>query len=188
MNKKRIRLKYRTDTVRRTWEPDYDHEAWEAAIRPTPETVPGAFYERIEPAHPKAHSTEARRKPHRYLTTSMLRRRLYQAGVKGAAAKQMLDDILAGEQDESGITIPMSWSKDGFRKRFGRRVARAVLGFVHIALILIDEAWQFLNSPATTAFVEKAMRSSRKFSTMQVATQAMPVTPNTVARQISFHY
>lgn len=191
MNKRRIRLKYRTDTVRRTYEPDYDHEAWEAATPPTPDTVPDAFYERIEPAHPKAPMAETRRKPHRSLTTSMLRRRLHSAGVKGLEAKQMLADIMAGEQDGLGIMIPMSWSKRGFRERFGRRVARAVLRFVHVAFIVIDEAWQLLNSPSATVFVEKAMRTCRKVSAVTtVVTQTLPSMspePIAVARHISFH-
>lgn len=188
MNKKqRLKLKHRKDTVLITLEPDYNHEAWGSDTPPTPHTVPDAFYQRSEPAHPQETAPETRRKPHRALSTSMLRQRLYRAGIKGVEAKRMLAEIIAGEQKDEGIAIPMSWSVSGFRERFGRRVARVVLRFVHVAFIVMDEAWMLLQ-PTTAQFVDKGLRAMRKFtSAIQFVEQTLPPMPKTVARRVSFH-
>lgn len=188
MNKKRLKLKYRKDTVRVVYEPDYNHEAWESDVRPTHETVPDAFFERTEPAHPKSLAPEIRLKPHRTLTTTMLRRRLYGAGVRGAEAKRVLTEIMAGEKTADGLTIPMAWSVSGFRKQFGKRIARAVLRFVHVAFIIIDESWNLLQAASST-FIEKAFMTARKFSSAPIVVeQVMPTAPVALARRISFHH
>lgn len=186
MNKKRLKLKHRKNTVRVTYEPDYDHEAWESATRPTPETVPEAFYMNVEPAHPKP-PAPTRREPHRSLTTAMLRRRLYYAGVRGAEAKRVLAEIMAGEPSADGLAVPMSWSASGFRKYFGQRLARVVLNFVEIMFIMIDE-FSACATPVMADWMQKAMKTGRKYSGSPVIVeQITPTAAVVLTRRVSFH-
>lgn len=173
--------------MRVEYEPDYDHEAWESDVPPTPDSTPDAFYRVTEPAHPKVRESTTRRKPHSSLTASKIRNRLYSAGVQGAKAKQFLNEILAGEQRSDGIAIPGSWSVSGFRQHFGRRVTRAVLRFVHIRFIVLDE-FGYYATPGLADFVQKAMSTCRKHSAAPIVVeQTLPTMIVPVIRRVSFH-
>lgn len=187
MNKRRHRLKHRKNAVRITLEPDYGHEAWGSDIPPTPVTVPDAFYRSCEPVYPREPAPETRQKPHQSLSASMLRKRLYRAGLKGVEAKRVLREIMAGDEVEDGVAISGSWGVPSFRKQFGRRIALAVLRFVHIQVIVLDE-FAYYASPGLADFVQKAMSIGRTHSASPlVVEQTLPL-PVAVARRVSFRY
>lgn len=175
--------------MRVSFEPDHDHDAWSSDTSPTPATVPDAFYKVSVPARPvKPSPLHARRNPHSAVTAGMLRKRLYQAGVRGIEAKRILAEIMAGEPlgAEDGVSMPMAWRVKNFHERFGRRVARAVLRFVQIRLIVLDE-FAYYAQPSLAEFVQKAMSVGRKHSAAPILVeQVVPATP--VVRRISFHY
>ncbi len=179
------KYKHRKNTVRVKYEPDYDHEAWSSEIPPTPESTPDAFYRITEPAHPKVEEPSTRRKPHLSLTASKIRNRLYSAGIKGAEAKQFLNEILAGEPRSDGVAFP-SWSVSGFRQRFGRRVTRAVLRFVRIQFFVLDE-FGYYATPGLADFVQKAMSTCRKHNAAPIVVeQSFPTVIAPVIRRVSF--
>lgn len=135
--------------VHLTHEPDYDHPAWEAeGPAPTWETNPDAFYTTSEPAWPKAPKVVTRREPHKHLSRAQLRKRLYQAGLRGAELNRIATAIKAGPGLLEGVVpgvFALGWNVDKLYQQFGQRVARAVLRFVRHSLIVMDEAWQLLN-------------------------------------------
>ena len=191
MIKKRLQYKHRQNTVRITYEPDYDHEAWESGAEPTPVSEPDAFYRMTEPAHPQPRKASTRRKSHSSLTASKLRRRLYGVGVRGAVATQLLNEILAGEPKPDDVIFATSWnswSVAGLRQRFGHRVARAILRFVSINLCIMDEFGSYA-SPGFAAVVQQTMSVCRKWSAKPITVeQTWPAAPTQVVRRVSFQY
>lgn len=188
--KKRHLFKHRKNTVRVKFSPDYDHPAWREFGSPTPDLVPDAFYRYSEPVHPRVTAPSTRRKPHQGLSAAMLRKRLYRAGLRGLEAKCVLRDILAGESDEAGNAIPGSWRTSSFRQRFGRRVAREVLRFVHIRLVVLDE-FGYYSSPGFADLTARAMSIGRKqtatpLMVTQTLSQFIPVAP--AAKRVFFQY
>lgn len=190
MNKKRLRRKHRKDIVRVTMEPDYDHEAWHSDIKPTPDCMPDAFYCRSEPVYPKLEPAQTRRKPYTSLTGRKLRKRLYGAGLRGVEFQRVLREVLSGEPRCDGVTfnLPGSWRVSQFRETFGRKVAKAVLRFVAIKFIILDEFGYYVNE-GFSEFAQQAMSACRKYSAAPVTvSQLFPTAPVDVTKRVSFQY
>lgn len=135
---------------------------------PTPATHPNAFYAHREAAYPLSKKTTVRKSPHKRLSKTTLRKRLYQAGVRGDQVKKLALEILAGPPATDLLSstgfVALGWNVDALKKHFGNRIARAVLRFVAQSLIMMDEAWSLLNTPTMTASIETMFRSARKFN------------------------
>ena len=187
MNKRRIHFKHRKNTVRMVREPDYGHPAWEQDSLPTPDTVPDAFYFRAEPAYPRTQKAETRKKSLSSLSATRLRKRLYASGLKGPELAGVLHEILAGEPVAQGMSVAGTWRVAPFRERFGRRVARAVLRFVHVQLIILDE-FGYYASPGLADFVRKAMNTGRKHAAVTLVAQQVLPTPGRIPRRVSFRH
>lgn len=190
MLNKRHTLKYRKNIVRVVCEPDYsEHEAWSAGVPPTPETCPDAFYIYRQQVFPRKQKSSSRREAHSSLTASMLRKRLYAAGLRGEELKRVFAEILAGDKREDGLQIPGNWNIANFRTVFGKQVARHVLRFVSAMMIILDEFGSYA-SPVFNEFIQKAMRTGRKNSvepmTVTQTFSVMPLPPKNVKRRVSF--
>jgi hypothetical protein len=166
----------KAQVVRVTYEPDYGDEAWAMGGEvPTPATHPDAFYAHREPAYPrpKAGGDRPRKTPHMRLSKTALRKRLYQAGVRGAQINKLALEILAGPPTtdllSSTGSVALGWNVDAFKEQFGKRIARAVLRSVSQILIILDEWSEFLNTPMMTASTETMFRNGRKFNAAPVA-------------------
>src|ERR1035437_4758278 len=97
MSKKSKSSWRKAQVVRITYEPDYGDEAWTMdGAAPTPATHPNAFYAHREAAYPLPKTSSARKSPHKRLSKTVLRKRLYQAGVRGDQINKLALEILAG--------------------------------------------------------------------------------------------
>lgn len=157
--------------VRITHEPYYRDEVWDQhGVTPTPATHPDAFLARREPAYPrpKVGGDRPRKTPHMRLSKTVLRKRLYQAGVRGAQINKLALEILAGPPatdllSSTGL-VALGWNVDAFREHFGKRIARAVFRFVSQGLIVVDE----FGSWADTALIA-AVENSRLIKVANIA-------------------
>lgn len=181
MSKKSKSSWRKAQVVRITYEPDYGDEAWTMdGAAPTPATHPNAFYAHREAAYPLPKTSSARKSPHKRLSKTVLRKRLYQAGVRGDQINKLALEILAGPPatdllSSTGL-VALGWSVEALKKQFGKRIARAVLRFVAQSLIMLDEAWMLLNTPTMTDSIKAMFRSARKFNTnVTEVTQMAPV-------------
>lgn len=160
--------------VKISYSPDYDHEAWgESETEPTPATMPDAFYCHREPAYPTIKAEKQRRKLHEGLSRRALKKRLFQTGLRGAELYRIAAEIKAGPtmpDDKLGV-VALGWNVDALRKRFGRRIARAVLRFVRTLLLIIDEAWQLMSSPEMSAAFGEMFMSARKVSSAGITAE-----------------
>ncbi|MBK3780266.1 hypothetical protein G3A43_08345 [Paraburkholderia aspalathi] len=138
-----------------TWEPDYDDDAWidfTTDTPPTRETHPGAFYRVVHPAYPVAEVVSARKRPHRKLTRTQLRKRLSAAGLSGAQLLDTVDRVMAGPTLEDltemasrgGLNLFMRWDTEQLKTLLGERVARRVLRFVSTMFVVRDEYWDLV--------------------------------------------
>lgn len=144
----------KSQVVRITYTPDYRHEAWMGAGDvPTPSTCPDAFDAHREPAYPKPIRPSTRRKPRAALSRTALRKRLYQAGVRGTKVKGIATEILTGPGALEGPIgkIALGWNVTNFTQKFGPRVARAVLQGISVYYFFQDE-YCFYSAPIADAF------------------------------------
>jgi hypothetical protein len=56
--------------------------------------------------------------------------------------------------------VVLGWNAEALKKHYGKRIARAVLRFVAQRLIMLDEAWNLLNTPTMTDSIEAMFRSA----------------------------
>lgn len=148
------------------YEPDFDHEAWQGEVEPSPEIEPDAFcktYVQITPVS----VTSERKQPHIALSIRQLRKRLHAAGLRGDRLNQVAHEIKAGPQIlenhiGDGLNY-MGWPKSLLLQKFGRRITKAVTRFVRGVLVMADEFHHLVGSSAGFAeFVQRAMGSWRK--------------------------
>ena len=181
MSKKSKASWRKAQVVRVTYKPDYDDEVWELDGEvPTPATYPNAFYAHCELAYPLPKTSSTRKSPHKRLSKTALRKRLYQAGVRPEQIDKLALEILAGptatDQLSSTGLVALGWNVDALKKHFGKRIARAVLRFVVQSLIMLDEVWSLLNTPTMTASTAAMFQTARKFNTnVTEVTQMAPV-------------
>lgn len=159
---------------RLNFSPDYDHEIWldEGGEIPTPTTYPDAFYLIATRLYSSAVAKVPRQKPHARLSHTQIRKRLYQAGVRGADVRQIAMVIWSGPQepeDWMGLTV-LGWNIEAFKRRFGKRIARSVLRFVQRRAVFQDEFWKMCGSAPFKEFVHDSMHIDRK-SNHLVSTQ-----------------
>ena len=169
MSKKSKAFWRKGQVVRVTYEADYSDDAWRVdGVSPSPATHPDAFYAKRESAYPLPKALNARKSPHKRLSKTALRKRLYQAGVRGDRVNKLALEILAGPAAtdllRSTGLVALGWNIEAFKKQFGKRIARSVLRFVTQSLIMLDEGWMLLNTPTISASIEGMFRTARKFN------------------------
>lgn len=169
----------KAQVVRITYEPDYGDEAWERDGEvPTPATDPDAFYARRESAYPLPKKISSRKSPHDRLSIRALRKRLYQAGVRGNELSRIAAEIYAKPVDLTGPVgeMALGWNVKTFKERFGKRISRAVLKFVSTRFMFVDEAWSLLGNSSFVPTIESMFSTMRKFNAASITvTQVDPV-------------
>ncbi|TXI23103.1 MAG: hypothetical protein E6Q67_05015 [Roseateles sp.] len=150
-------------------EKDYDHEAWlEDGPELDPKATPEAFiFKHVVISARRQKPKTARLKPHESLSVSAMRRRLFEAGVKGAEVKLTARAIKAGPEtleDFAVGTVALGWEVGTLARKFGKRVARAVTRFVVKRMVMRDEAWSLIGSESFQASVGRMYTSARKFN------------------------
>lgn len=129
---------------RLVYQPDYDHVAWlEQGTAPTPKSHPDAYcIERVYPAYPR--KIKHRKEPKTNLSRTAMRKRLYQAGIRGAELEKVLAEVRNGprhlpiEQRYGGFQA-LGWPVDQLKIRFGKQIARALLRHVRQVMVVMDE-------------------------------------------------
>jgi hypothetical protein len=101
--------------------------------------------------------------PHSKLSRTAIRKRLYQAGVRSTEINRIAAEISAGSNDPKDCLgqTALGWNVEAFKQRFGSRVARSVLRFVQKKLVVQDEYWKVMNSPAITDYLRDSMSHAR---------------------------
>lgn len=148
------------------YQPDYDHEVWlEQGAAPTPKTHPDAYYiERVYPAYPRKSKT--RKEPKRDLSRKAMRKRLYQAGLRGAELVKVLAEVRTGAaqlpiEQRYGGSQALGWPVEQLKIRFGKRIARALLRHVRQVLVFMDEFGCYA-APGFGQWLNGLFRESRK--------------------------
>lgn len=133
-------------------------------------------------SHARNHqtATEANRStrsiPHASLSISALRKRLYRAGVRGGRLGQIAREIHACPDPRDfrvGIHV-LGWPMDELKRRYGKRIYRAVRVFVQTKWVMFDEGAAMLRDGSMAEFAERSMLRFRKPSGNSVnATQTV---------------
>lgn len=129
---------------------------------PTPTTHPDAFYRVSMPAYPATivGKRHRRKKPHQSLSRTQLRKRLSHLGLRGRELRRVMAEILTGPRllplKDGSARVFMKWDVNTLRSVFGRRVARAVLRFVQLKFVVMDEMWRVMQSPVVQSVLDAA--------------------------------